>query len=67
VAAANAAVVEEVTRDGQRWISTTLANGRSVIRMMVISYLTGEPQLRALQQSLTTAAEKVLNSAAAVR
>ena len=61
VAQANSAVVEEVTRDGQRWISTTYVNGRSVIRMMVISYLTGEQQLRALQQALTAAAQRVLN------
>ena len=39
--AAHEAIVHEVTRDGRRWISTTLVNGQSVIRMMVISYLTG--------------------------
>jgi aromatic-L-amino-acid decarboxylase len=64
VAHANAAIVEEVTRDGRRWISTTMVNGRSVIRMMVISYVTGEPQLRRLQDALTAAAEKVLNKGA---
>jgi glutamate/tyrosine decarboxylase-like PLP-dependent enzyme len=61
IAQANAAVVEEVTRNGQRWISITYVNGLSVIRMMVISYLTGEQQLSALQQALTAAGEKVLN------
>ena len=38
-------LVELVTRDGQRWISETRVGGQSVLRMMVISYLTGEQQL----------------------
>ncbi len=50
------AVVDEVTRDGQRWISETLVNGRSVLRMMVISYLTEERHLHQLEDSLTQAA-----------
>ena len=57
VAAANAAVVEAVTRDGRRWISETRVNGRSVLRMMVISYLTNEPSLKSLQQALAEAAQ----------
>ena len=57
VQAANEAVVQEVTRDGRQWISTTFVDGRSVIRMMIISYLTGEEHLRALQDALTTAAK----------
>ncbi len=57
--AANNAVVDEVTRDGTRWISSTVAGGRSVIRMMVISYLTDERNLRSLQEALTAAAQKV--------
>lgn len=56
VAAANARVVEAVTRDGSRWISETRVNGRSVIRMMVISFLTDERNLRELQQALARAA-----------
>lgn len=56
VAAANARVVDSVTRDGRRWISETRVNGRSVIRMMVISYLTGEQNLQDLQQALAQAA-----------
>ncbi len=55
-AAAHAAIVEEVTHDGRRWISETVANGKSVIRMMVISYLTGEGQLQALETALIRAA-----------
>jgi len=64
IAAANTAVVEAVTGDGARWISHTLAGGRSVIRMMVISYLTGEPHLRELQQALTAAVRRVSAGAA---
>jgi len=55
IAAANAAVVDEVTRDGSRWISTTIAGGKPVIRVMVISYLTSEKQLEELQAALSTA------------
>jgi len=56
---AHAQLVEEVTRDGQRWISDTIVNGKSVVRMMVISYLTEQRHIDALQQALTAAAEKV--------
>ena len=64
-ARANAAVVDEVTRDGRRWISLTNVNGRSVIRMMIISYLTEERHLRELQEALVAAAKHVLKSAGA--
>jgi aromatic-L-amino-acid/L-tryptophan decarboxylase len=50
------AIVHEVTRDGRRWISTTLVNGRSVIRVMVISYLTAHRHLEDLMIALTEAA-----------
>ena len=56
VAAANAQVVEAVTRDGRRWISETRVNGRSVLRMMVISYLTDERSLEGLEKALEQAA-----------
>lgn len=55
VAAANTAIVERITRDGQRWISSTVVNGRSVIRMMVISYLSDEHNLKGLQDALAQA------------
>lgn len=55
-AALHSAIVDEVTRDGQRWISETIVNGESVIRVMVVSYLTEERHLRALQDALVTAA-----------
>jgi glutamate/tyrosine decarboxylase-like PLP-dependent enzyme len=56
--AAHEAIVHEVTRDGRRWISTTLVNGQSVIRMMVISYLTGHRHLEDLIIAVTEAAKK---------
>lgn len=55
IRAANEAVVQEVTRDGRRWISSTIVNDRSVIRVMVISYLTGHRQLEELMIALTAA------------
>lgn len=56
---ANRRVVEEVTRDGIRWISETTVSGRSVIRMMIISYLTDGSNLNGLQDALTAAAHAV--------
>jgi glutamate/tyrosine decarboxylase-like PLP-dependent enzyme len=56
--AAHEAIVHEVTRDGHRWISTTLVGGQSVIRMMVISYLTGHRHLEDLMIAVTEAAKK---------
>ncbi len=64
IAAANARVVDSVTRDGRRWISETRVNGRSVIRMMVISYLTGEHSLDGLQQALAEAAQDTKTASA---
>jgi glutamate/tyrosine decarboxylase-like PLP-dependent enzyme len=54
-AAANKAVIDEVTRDGKLWISHTYVNGRSVCRMMVISYFTDEKNLEALKSALSRA------------
>jgi aromatic-L-amino-acid decarboxylase len=62
---ANQAVVEDVTRDGRRWISSTVVNGRSVIRMMVISYLTGHQQIEDLMIALTEAAARQRTAARA--
>ena len=44
-----------MTRDGRRWISETIVNGESVIRVMVVSYLTKERHLSALQEALVAA------------
>jgi glutamate/tyrosine decarboxylase-like PLP-dependent enzyme len=60
IAGRNAAIVQAVTADGNRWISETLVNGRSVIRVMVISYLTEQRHMDALAQALTTAATQIM-------
>lgn len=57
--AANIAMVDAVTRDGKMWISRTTVGGKSVLRMMVISYLSDETNLKRLQEALTTAAKTV--------
>jgi aromatic-L-amino-acid/L-tryptophan decarboxylase len=58
VRSAHEAIVDEVTRDGRRWISVTEVNGRSVMRVMVISYLTGHRQIEDLVIALTEAGRK---------
>jgi aromatic-L-amino-acid decarboxylase len=55
---AHETIVHEVTRDGRQWISTTLVNGQSVIRVMVISYLTAHRHLEELMIAVTEAAKK---------
>jgi len=52
-------IVEEVNRDGQRWISQTTVNGNNVMRVMIISYLTEERHLQGLQAALEAAAIKL--------
>ena len=59
-AAAHTQIVDRVTCDGQRWISDTVVNGKSALRMMIISYLTGPAHLSALQNALTAAAESLV-------
>src|SRR3984893_16911232 len=51
----HASIIEEVNRDGQRWISAATRNGQTVIRTMVISYLTEERHIQDLQASLVAA------------
>jgi aromatic-L-amino-acid/L-tryptophan decarboxylase len=58
LAAQHDAIVEEVTRDGSRWISETKVRGQSVLRMMVISYLTEERHLHGLEVALANAAKR---------
>ena len=60
-------LVEAVTHSGQRWISDTVVNGRTALRMMVISYLTEERHLRNLERELDAAAERVSKGTAEVR
>ena len=61
LAADHDAIVDEVTRDGGRWISETKVRGESVLRMMVISYLTEERHLQGLETALTNAAKQLKN------
>ncbi len=67
IVAAHAEIVEAVTHDGQLWISDTVVNGRSVLRMMVISYLTEERHLESLKAALEAAARSTSQTAEAVR
>jgi glutamate/tyrosine decarboxylase-like PLP-dependent enzyme len=60
IARLHRAIVQEATRDGQQWLSTTRVQGRSVLRMMVISYLTEERHIDALAARLHQAANTVL-------
>jgi len=53
-------IVEEVTRDGGRWMSETKLRGQSVLRMMVISYLTEERHLQGLEIALANAAKQLI-------
>jgi aromatic-L-amino-acid/L-tryptophan decarboxylase len=53
--ALHSSIIEDVNRDGQRWISSATVNGQSVIRTMVISYLTEQRHLEGLQASLLAA------------
>ena len=58
LASANMALVEEITRSGKQWISSTIVNGRRVIRAMIVSYLTEERHLNDLQDALVCAAKQ---------
>jgi aromatic-L-amino-acid/L-tryptophan decarboxylase len=55
LAGIHADIVDQVTRDGQLWISDTVVNGGSVLRVMVISYLTEERHLKSLENALEAA------------
>ncbi|HZQ69660.1 MAG TPA: aminotransferase class V-fold PLP-dependent enzyme [Terriglobales bacterium] len=54
-AAAHEGIVEQVTNDGQRWISDTIVNGESALRMMIISYLTEPRHVEDLEIALQAA------------
>jgi glutamate/tyrosine decarboxylase-like PLP-dependent enzyme len=58
ISAVHSAVIDAVTDDGERWISQTIVNGCSVLRMMIISYLTEQRHVDGLKQALTVAARK---------
>ncbi len=63
VRAANEAVVARVNAGGERWISTAIVNGRSVIRTLVISYLSQTRHLEDLQSALLEATAEIGNGA----
>jgi len=52
----HSAIIEQVNHSGQRWISGATVNGESVIRTMIISYLTEQNHLEDLQSALEAAA-----------
>ena len=54
--AALQAIVDQVTQDGTQWISTTRVSGQTVIRVMIISYLTEQRHLQELLERLDQAA-----------
>ena len=58
LAQAHIELVDRVTRDGQRWISETRVAGNSVIRVMIVSYLTTRSHLGDLQQELMATTRK---------
>jgi aromatic-L-amino-acid decarboxylase len=60
--ALHSAIIEKVNRDGQRWISSATVNGESVIRTMVISYLTEDRHVNDLQAALLAACGKVMRA-----
>jgi glutamate/tyrosine decarboxylase-like PLP-dependent enzyme len=55
----HSAIVEDVNRDGQRWISQAVVNGKNVIRVMIISYLSEERHVEGLQAALEAAAVRL--------
>jgi glutamate/tyrosine decarboxylase-like PLP-dependent enzyme len=62
--AAHQAFLEEFNRDGRYWISRTHVRGESVLRMMIISYLSTAEHVAGLQSALQAAAERVSLAAA---
>ncbi|HZS97972.1 MAG TPA: pyridoxal-dependent decarboxylase [Terriglobales bacterium] len=67
LAAAHASIVDAVTRDGQLWISDTVVNVSSVLRVMVTSYLTEERHVQALENVLEKAVKSLEMEPASTR
>jgi glutamate/tyrosine decarboxylase-like PLP-dependent enzyme len=59
-------LVDRVTQDGRFWISETRVAGQSVIRVMIVSYLTGAAQIEQLQEAMTAAIKMPLFQGAGV-
>jgi glutamate/tyrosine decarboxylase-like PLP-dependent enzyme len=51
--------IDEFNRDGRYWISRTRVRGKSVLRMMIISYLSTAEHVAGLQKALQAAAQRV--------
>jgi glutamate/tyrosine decarboxylase-like PLP-dependent enzyme len=58
--AAHQRFLDEFNRDGRYWISRTHVRGKSVLRMMIISYLSTAEHLTGLQEALQAAAERTI-------
>jgi len=56
------AIVDDVTRDGKQWISTTVVSGQTVIRVMIVSYLTEQRHLEELLDRLEAAGQRSLEA-----
>lgn len=57
--AAHQNFIDEFNRDGRYWISRTHVRGKSVLRMMIISYLSTAEHLAGLQDALQAAGKRV--------
>jgi aromatic-L-amino-acid decarboxylase len=55
-------ILEAATEDGKTWFSRTQVNGKNVLRLMVISYLSDEHNVNVLTHALSKAAHKVAAS-----
>jgi glutamate/tyrosine decarboxylase-like PLP-dependent enzyme len=62
--AAHQSFIDEFNRDGHYWISRTHVRGQSVLRMMIISYLTTHEHVAEFQKALHSAAERIAVHAA---
>jgi aromatic-L-amino-acid decarboxylase len=67
LASAHTRIVDEITGEGKRWISDSLVRGQSVLRMMVISYLTEERHLRALETALQVAGSRITSTGSSIK
>jgi L-2,4-diaminobutyrate decarboxylase len=56
--AAHQSFIDEFNRDGRYWISRTHVRGKSVLRMMIISYLSTTEHVAGLQKALQSAARR---------
>ncbi|HUO60862.1 MAG TPA: pyridoxal-dependent decarboxylase [Candidatus Acidoferrales bacterium] len=58
----NRQILEAATEDGRTWFSRTQVNGKNVLRLMVISYLSDEHNVAVLTRALAKAAHKIAAS-----